>query len=156
MTAEPHAMLFGDRLPPQGVQVRVQFGANGFELHERSGTVHRVAYDHMEIKRGGWRGDALLLEWSDAGNARSLTLGRDEGMTKLLFDKQTHRVIGAGIVGTNAGDLIAEAALAIEMGADAADIGLTVHPHPTLSETIAFAAEAFEGTLTDLYLPKRK
>jgi Zn-dependent protease with chaperone function len=74
MTAEPHAILFGDRLPAQGVQVRVQLGANGLELHERSGTVHRVAYDHMEIKRGGWRGDALLLEWSDAGNARSLTL----------------------------------------------------------------------------------
>lgn len=89
-------------------------------------------------------------------NARSLTLGRDEGLTKLIFDKQTHRVIGAGIVGTNAGDLISEVALAIEMGCDAADIGLTIHPHPTLSETIAFAAEAFEGTLTDLYLPKKK
>lgn len=89
-------------------------------------------------------------------NARSLTLGRDEGLTKLLFDKQTHRVIGAGIVGPNAGDLIAEVALAIEMGCDAADIGLTIHPHPTLSETIAFAAEAFEGTLTDLYVPKKK
>jgi dihydrolipoamide dehydrogenase len=89
-------------------------------------------------------------------NARSLTLGRDEGLTKLIFDKQTHRVIGAGIVGPNAGDLISEVALAIEMGCDAADIGLTIHPHPTLSETIAFAAEAFEGTLTDLYVPKRK
>ena len=91
-----------------------------------------------------------------AANARSLTLGRDEGLTKLIFDKQTHRVIGAGIVGPNAGDLIAEAALAIEMGCDAADIGLTVHPHPTLSETIGMTAEAFEGTLTDLYIPKKK
>lgn len=91
-----------------------------------------------------------------AANARSLTLGRDEGLTKLIFDKQTHRVIGAGIVGPNAGDLIAEVALAIEMGCDAADIGLTIHPHPTLSETIAFAAEAFEGTLTDLYVPKKR
>ncbi|MFL6577228.1 MAG: dihydrolipoyl dehydrogenase [Povalibacter sp.] len=91
-----------------------------------------------------------------AANARSLTLGRDEGLTKLIFDKQTHRVIGAGIVGPNAGDLIAEAALAIEMGADAADIGLTIHPHPTLSETIGMSAEAFEGTLTDLYIPKKK
>jgi dihydrolipoamide dehydrogenase len=82
-------------------------------------------------------------------------LNRDEGFTKILFDPQTRRVIGAGIVGTNAGDLISEVALAIEMGADASDIGLTIHPHPTLSETVAFAAEAFDGTLTDLYLPKR-
>jgi dihydrolipoamide dehydrogenase len=94
-----------------------------------------------------------LFPWAASG--RSLALNRDEGFTKLLFDKQTHRIIGAGIVGTNAGDLIAEVALAIEMGADAADIGLTIHPHPTLSETVAFAAEAFEGTLTDLYIPKR-
>jgi dihydrolipoamide dehydrogenase len=90
-----------------------------------------------------------------AASGRSLALNRDEGFTKILFDKETHRIIGAGIVGTNAGDLIAEAALAIEMGADAADIGLTIHAHPTLSETVAFAAEAFEGTLTDLYIPKR-
>ncbi len=95
-----------------------------------------------------------LFPWAASG--RSLALNRDEGFTKLLFDKQTHRIIGAGIVGTNAGDLIAEVALAIEMGADAADIGLTIHAHPTLSETVAFAAEAFEGTLTDLYIPKRK
>jgi dihydrolipoamide dehydrogenase len=90
-----------------------------------------------------------------AASGRSLALNRDEGFTKLLFDKETHRVIGAGMVGPNAGDLVAEVALAIEMGADAADIGLTIHPHPTLSETVAFAAEAFEGTLTDLYIPKR-
>ena len=75
--------------------------------------------------------------------------------TKLLFEKTSRRVIGAGIVGTNAGELIAEVGLAIEMGADAADIGLTIHAHPTLSETVAFSAEAFEGTLTDLYMPKR-
>ena len=95
-----------------------------------------------------------VFPWAASG--RSLSLGRDEGMTKLLFDETTDRVIGCGIVGPSAGDLIAEAALAIEMGADAADIGLTVHPHPTLSETIGMAAEAFEGTITDLYLPKRK
>ncbi|HXR90626.1 MAG TPA: dihydrolipoyl dehydrogenase [Steroidobacteraceae bacterium] len=88
-------------------------------------------------------------------NGRSLSLGREDGFTKLLFDPETHRVLGGGIVGTNAGDLISEIALAIETGADAADIGLTIHPHPTLSETVAGAAEAFEGTLTDLYLPKR-
>jgi dihydrolipoamide dehydrogenase len=90
-----------------------------------------------------------------AASGRALALNRDDGFTKILFDKQTHRIIGAGIVGTSAGDLIAEVALAIEMGADAADIGLTIHAHPTLSETVAFAAEAFEGTLTDLYIPKR-
>jgi dihydrolipoyl dehydrogenase len=94
-----------------------------------------------------------LFPWAASG--RALALNRDEGFTKILFDKKTHRIIGAGIVGTSAGDLIAEVALAIEMGADAADIGLTIHPHPTLSETVAFAAEAFEGTLTDLYIPKR-
>jgi dihydrolipoamide dehydrogenase len=98
--------------------------------------------------------EKAAFPWSASG--RSLALGRDEGFTKLLFDPQTHRVLGGGIVGTNAGDLIAEVALAIEMGADAADLALTIHPHPTLSETVAFAAEAFEGTLTDLYLPRRK
>jgi dihydrolipoamide dehydrogenase len=88
-------------------------------------------------------------------NGRSLSLAREEGFTKLLFDPDTHRVLGGGIVGSNAGELISEVALAIETGADAADIGLTIHPHPTLSETVAGAAEAFEGTLTDLYLPKK-
>jgi len=88
-------------------------------------------------------------------NGRSLSLGREDGFTKLLFDPETHRVLGGGIVGTNAGDLISEVALAIETGCDAADIGLTVHPHPTLSETVAGAADAFEGTLTDLFIPKR-
>ena len=88
-------------------------------------------------------------------NGRSLSLGRDEGFTKLLFDPETHRVLGGGIVGTNAGDLISEVALAIETGCDAADVGLTIHPHPTLSETVAAAADAFEGTLTDLFVPKK-
>lgn len=88
-------------------------------------------------------------------NGRSLSLGREDGFTKLLFDPETHRVLGGGIVGTNAGDLISEVALAIETGCDAADIGLTIHPHPTLSETVAGAADAFEGTLTDLFIPKR-
>ena len=74
----------------------------------------------------------------------------------MLFDEATHRIIGCGIVGPNAGDLIAEAALAIEMGADASDIGLTIHPHPTLSETVAMAAEMYEGTITDLIAPKKK
>jgi dihydrolipoamide dehydrogenase len=94
-----------------------------------------------------------LFPWMASG--RSLALNRDEGFTKLLFDPDTHRVVGGGIVGSHAGELISEVALAIEMGAEAADIGLTIHPHPTLSETVAFAAEAFEGTLTDLYMPKK-
>jgi dihydrolipoamide dehydrogenase len=91
--------------------------------------------------------------WIASG--RSLTLNREEGFSKLLFDPDTRRVLGAGIVGTSAGELISEVALAIELGADAADVALTIHPHPTLSETVAFAAEAFEGTLTDLYQPRR-
>ena len=95
-----------------------------------------------------------VFPWAASG--RALGLGRDEGMTKLLFDEDSGRVIGAGIVGPNAGDLIAEVALAIETGCDAQDIGLTIHPHPTLSESVAFAAEAFEGTITDLYMPRKK
>ena len=91
-----------------------------------------------------------------AASGRAVGIGRTEGFTKLIFDEATHRVIGAGIVGPNAGDLIAEVALAIEMGCDAADIGLTVHPHPTLSESVGMAAEVYEGTITDLYIPKKK
>jgi dihydrolipoamide dehydrogenase len=91
-----------------------------------------------------------------AASGRAIGIGRTEGFTKLIFDEQTHRVIGAGIVGPNAGDLISEVALAIEMGCEAGDIGLTVHPHPTLSESVGMAAEAYEGTITDLYIPKRK
>ena len=112
-----------------------------------------VGISETEAKAQGIEFGKGLFPWAASG--RSLALNRDEGFTKLLFDKRTHRVIGAGIVGTNAGELIAEVGLAIEMGADAADVGLTIHAHPTLSETVAFAAEAFEGTLTDLYIPKR-
>ncbi|MBM4221937.1 MAG: dihydrolipoyl dehydrogenase, partial [Gammaproteobacteria bacterium] len=113
-----------------------------------------VGMTESEAKAAGTDYGKGQFPWAASG--RSLGLNRDEGMTKLLFDAKTHRVIGAGIVGPNAGDLISEVALAIEMGCDAADIGLTIHPHPTLSETVAFAAEAFEGTLVDLYLPKKK
>jgi dihydrolipoamide dehydrogenase len=127
-------------------------------------TIPSVAYTDPEVawvgvtetegKAKGLDYGVAKIPWAASG--RALSLGRDEGFTKLLFDKQTERVIGGAIVGPNAGDLIAEIGLAIEMGADAADIGLTVHPHPTLSETVAFAAEAYEGTITDLYMPKRK
>ena len=113
-----------------------------------------VGLTEIEAKAQGVDYGKGAFPWAASG--RSLSLNRDEGMTKILFDSTTKRVIGAGIVGPNAGDLIAEVALAIEMGCDAEDIGLTVHPHPTLSETVAMAAEAFEGTLTDLYIPKKK
>jgi dihydrolipoamide dehydrogenase len=113
-----------------------------------------VGLTETDAKVKGTAYEKATFPWVASG--RSLTLGRDDGMTKLLFDPATHRVIGGGIVGPNAGDLISEVALAIEMGSDAADLGLTIHPHPTLSETIMFAAEAFEGTLTDLYVPKKK
>jgi dihydrolipoamide dehydrogenase len=106
-----------------------------------------------EARAAGVRYGKGVFPWAASG--RSLTLGRSEGMTKLLFDEKSGLVIGCGITGPSAGDLISEAVLAIEMGADAADIGLTIHPHPTLSETVAMAAEAFEGTITDLYLPRR-
>jgi dihydrolipoamide dehydrogenase len=112
-----------------------------------------VGLTEGEARARGVRFGKGVFPWAASG--RSLSLGRDEGLTKLLFDPDTERVIGCGIVGPSAGDLISEVALAIEMGADAADIGLTIHPHPTLSETIGMAAEAFEGTITDLYLPKK-
>ena len=127
-------------------------------------TIPSVAYTDPEV---AWMGltetqaksEGIAVEkgafpWAASG--RSLSLGRDEGMTKALFDKQTGRIVGAGIVGPNAGELIAEAVLALEMGADAEDIGLTIHPHPTLSETFCFAAEMAEGTITDLMPPRKK
>lgn len=91
-----------------------------------------------------------------AASGRSLSMGRSEGLTKVLFDEKTNRIIGCSIVGPNAGDLIAEAALAIEMGCDAEDIALTIHPHPTLSETVAMATEVYEGSITDLFIPKKR
>jgi dihydrolipoamide dehydrogenase len=113
-----------------------------------------VGLTETDAKAKGIAYEKGSFPWS--ANARSLTLGRDEGLTKLLFDPVTHRVLGGGIVGPNAGDLIAEIALAIEMNSDAGDLGMTIHPHPTLSETVMLSAEAFEGTLTDLYVPKKK
>jgi dihydrolipoyl dehydrogenase len=113
-----------------------------------------VGVTENEAKAAGVKYGKGVFPWAASG--RSLSLGRDEGLTKVLFDEADDRVIGAGIVGPNAGDLIAEVAHAIEMGSDASDVGLTIHPHPTLSETVGMAAEAFEGTLTDLYMPKKK
>ena len=113
-----------------------------------------VGVTETEAKARGIKFGKAVFPWAASG--RSLSLGRDEGQTKTLWDEETGRLIGCGIVGPNAGDLIAEATLAIEMGCDAEDVGLTIHPHPTLSETFAMSAEAFAGTLTDLYMPKKK
>ncbi|MCF8158985.1 MAG: dihydrolipoyl dehydrogenase [Burkholderiaceae bacterium] len=107
----------------------------------------------IEAKAKGISIEKASFPWAASG--RAISVGRTEGTTKLIFDKDTHRVIGAGIVGVNAGELLAEAVLAIEMGADAHDLGLTIHAHPTLSETVCFAAEMKEGTITDLYIKKR-
>jgi len=126
-------------------------------------TIPSVAYTDPEI---AWMGETeaqlaargaayekASFPWAASG--RALSMDRDEGLTKLLFDKGTQRLLGAAIVGVNAGELISETVLALEMGADATDIGLTVHPHPTLSETVFFAAEIAEGSITDLYMPRK-
>jgi dihydrolipoamide dehydrogenase len=107
-----------------------------------------------ELKRDGVPFVKGEFPWQASG--RAISLDRTEGKTKILADPETNTVIGIGIVGTNAGDLIGEGMLAIEMGADAEDIGLTIHPHPSLSETVANAAEIIEGTITDLYIPRSK
>jgi len=113
-----------------------------------------MGLNEIEAKAQGIEYEKGAFPWAASG--RALGIDRDEGMTKVLFDKESKRILGAGIVGPNAGELIAEAVLALEMGADAEDIGLTIHPHPTLSETFNFAAEMAEGTITDLYIPRRK
>ena len=127
-------------------------------------TIPSVAYTDPEIswmgltetqaKTQGITYEKTAFPWAASG--RALSMGRGEGVTKLLYDPQTKRILGAGIVGSNAGELIAETVLALEMGADMEDIGLTIHPHPTLSETIGFAAEIAEGSITDLYMPRKK
>ena len=113
-----------------------------------------VGMTETEAKAKGIEIEKASFPWAASG--RALSIARTEGSTKLIFDKETHRVIGAGIVGINAGELLAEAVLAIEMGADAHDLGLTIHAHPTLSETVCFAAELKEGTITDMMPPKKR
>ena len=113
-----------------------------------------VGITETEAKEKGLKLGVGKFPWAASG--RAIGIGRTEGFTKLLFDEATKRVVGAGIVGPHAGDLISEAALAIEMGAEAADIAHTIHPHPTLSESVAMAAEVYEGTVTDLYVPRKK
>lgn len=113
-----------------------------------------VGVTEAQAKEQGMAYDKGVFPWAASG--RALSMDRAEGMTKIIFNTKTNRVIGAGIVGVNAGELISELALAIEMGCDAEDIALTIHPHPTLSESVAMATEVFEGTITDLYMPKKK
>jgi dihydrolipoamide dehydrogenase len=135
----------------------------GEKVEFQAMTIPSVAYTDPEI---AWAGiteeeageknieiEKAVFPWAASG--RAISTNRTEGMTKLIFDKKTNRIIGAAIVGTNAGELIAETVLSIEMGADAHDIGLSIHPHPTLSESVAMAAEIKEGTITDLYIKKR-
>ena len=135
----------------------------GHKAHFDARAIPSVAYTDPEIAWMGKTEDECKAEGIEytkgafpwAASGRSLSNGRSEGMTKVMFDKGTGQLIGAGIVGTNAGELIAEAVLGLEMGADAHDLGLTIHPHPTLSETLNFAAEVAEGTCTDIYAPKK-
>jgi dihydrolipoamide dehydrogenase len=166
----PHVFAIGDLVPGPMLAHKAMHEAKvaaevaaGQKSYFDARVIPSVAYTDPEVawvgltetdaKKNGVQYRKGQFPWAASG--RSLALGRDEGFSKLLFDPVTHRVLGGGMVGPNAGELVAEVALAIEMGADAADIGLTVHPHPTLSETVALSAEAFEGTLTDLYIPKR-
>ena len=138
--------------------------AAGMKTHFDARVIPSVAYTDPEIawvgvtereaKEKGLKIGVGKFPWAASG--RAIGIDRTEGFTKLLFDEETHRVVGGGIVGPHAGDLISEIALAIEMGSEAADIGLTIHPHPTLSESVGMAAEAYEGTITDLYMPKKK
>lgn len=136
----------------------------GHKSHFDARVIPSVAYTDPEIawvgvtereaKEKGLKVGVGKFPWAASG--RAIGIDRTEGFTKLIFDEATHRVVGGGIVGVHAGDLISEVALAIEMGSEAADIGLTIHPHPTLSESVGMAAEIYEGTITDLYMPKRK
>lgn len=170
-THQPHIYAIGDIIgQPMLAHKAVHEGKTAAEVvsgrasHFDARVIPSVAYTDPEVawvgvteaeaKAQGLKYGKGVFPWAASG--RALALGRDEGMTKVLFEEDSERVIGCGIVGPNAGDLIAEAALAIEMGADAADVGLTVHPHPTLSETIAMAAEVFEGTITDMPNPKAR
>ena len=170
-TGQPHIFAIGDVVgQPMLAHKAVHEGKVAAEVcagHKRffdARVIPSVAYTDPEVawvgitetqaKAEGLKVGKGVFPWAASG--RSLSLGRSEGLTKVIFDAETDQVIGAGIVGPNAGDLIAEVALAIEMGADAVDLGHTIHPHPTLSETVNFAAEMFEGTITDLMPPKKR
>jgi dihydrolipoamide dehydrogenase len=169
-TNVPHIFAIGDLVgQPMLAHKAVHEGhvaaevAAGQRSYFDARVIPSVAYTDPEIAWVGLTEDDAkkqgiavrkgVFPWAASG--RAIANGRDEGFTKLLFDETTHRVVGGGIVGTHAGDLIGEVALAIEMGADAVDIGRTIHPHPTLGESIGMAAEVFEGVCTDLPPVKR-
>ena len=138
--------------------------AAGHKAHFDARVIPSVAFTNPEVawvgvtereaKEKGLKVGVGKFPWAASG--RAIGIARTEGFTKLIFDEATHRIVGGAVVGVNAGDLISELALAIEMGAEAADIALTVHPHPTLGESVGMAAEVYEGTITDLYIPKKK
>ncbi|ORE96089.1 dihydrolipoyl dehydrogenase [Stappia sp. 22II-S9-Z10] len=170
-TGVPHIFAIGDVVgQPMLAHKAVHEGKVAAEVaagHKRAfdaRVIPSVAYTDPEVawaglteaeaKKKGIKYEKGVFPWAASG--RALTNGRSDGVTKLLFDPEDDRVIGGAITGTNAGELIAEVALAIEMGSDAVDLGHTIHPHPTLSETVNFASEMFEGTITDLMPPKKK
>jgi len=170
-TNVPHIFAIGDIVgQPMLAHKAVHEGhvaaevAAGHKAHFDARVIPSVAYTDPEVawvgitedeaKASGRKVDKAMFPWAASG--RAIANGRDEGFTKLLFDAETHRIVGGGIVGTSAGDLISEIALAVEMGADAVDIGRTIHPHPTLSESVGLAAEVFEGVCTDLPPPRKK
>ncbi|MFT5505182.1 MAG: dihydrolipoamide dehydrogenase [Gammaproteobacteria bacterium] len=170
-TSQPHIYAIGDIIGQPMLAHKASHegktaaeAAAGLPSHFDARVIPSVAYTDPEVawvgvteieaKAQGLKIGKGVFPWAASG--RSLAIGRDEGITKLIFDEDSERVIGAGIVGPNAGELIAEVGHAIEMGSNATDIGLTVHAHPTLSESIGLAAEAFEGTITDLYMPRKK
>jgi dihydrolipoamide dehydrogenase len=170
-TNVPHIFAIGDVVgQPMLAHKAVHEGhvaaeaAAGHKRHFDARVIPAVAYTDPEIAWVGLTEDEAkakgvavekgLFPWTASG--RAIANGRDEGFTKLLFDAESHRIVGGGIVGTHAGDMIGEVALAIEMGADDVDIGKTIHPHPTLGESIGMAAEVFEGHCTDLPPVKKK
>jgi dihydrolipoamide dehydrogenase len=170
-TNVPHIFAIGDLVGQPMLAHKATHEANvaaevvaGQKSHFDARVIPSVAYTDPEIawvgvtereaKEKGLKVGVGKFPWAASG--RAIGIDRTEGFTKLIFDEETHRVVGGGIVGVHAGDLISEVALAIEMGSEAADIGLTIHPHPTLSESVGMAAEIYEGTITDLYMPKKK
>jgi dihydrolipoamide dehydrogenase len=170
-TNVPHIFAIGDLVGQPMLAHKASHEAkvaaevvSGLKSHFDARVIPSVAYTDPELawvgvtereaKEKGLKIGTGKFPWVASG--RAIGIDRTEGFTKLIFDEETHRIVGGGIVGVHAGELISEIALAIEMGSEAADIGLTIHPHPTLSESIGMAAEVYEGTITDLYMPKRK
>jgi dihydrolipoamide dehydrogenase len=170
-TNVPHIFAIGDLVGQPMLAHKATHEAHvaaevvaGLKSHFDARVIPSVAFTNPEIawvgvtereaKEKGLKVGVGKFPWAASG--RAIGIDRTEGFTKLIFDEETHRIVGGGIVGVNAGDLISELALAVEMGSEAADIALTIHPHPTLGESVGMAAEVYEGTITDLYLPKKK